>query len=459
MGGSGFVWVSHGAESAVMTRLFGTDGVRGVANSELTPDLTLTLGRAAGRVLAPGGVVVAGRDTRVSGPMLEGALVAGLCSAGAEVHLAGIIPTPAIAFLTLDEGAHAGAVISASHNPVPDNGIKFFSSEGLKISAEAELAIEELMEAELGDLPAGDAVGTARPLAGALDRYLDHLLGAVHGSLRRLRVVVDCAFGAAWEAGPRALTAAGADVISLHAEPDGRRINVDCGSTSLGELTRTVIAESADLGLAFDGDADRVLAVDEKGNEVDGDRIIALAALRMHEAGQLKNNLVVTTVMTNLGFHRALQDRGIEVAAAPVGDKHVAETMADRGAMLGGEQSGHVIWAEHSTTGDGVLTGMKLAEIVATSDRPLSELCDVFETYPQVLINVPVASRGALQSAEPVWAEVRKSEAELGDDGRVLLRASGTEPLVRVMVEAVDETTARRTAESLARVVERELGA
>jgi phosphoglucosamine mutase len=442
-----------------MTRLFGTDGIRGAANTELTPDLTLALGRAAGRVLAPHGIVVVGRDTRVSGPMLEGALVAGLCSSGTEVHLAGVIPTPAVAFLTLDEAAAAGAVISASHNPVPDNGIKFFSDEGLKISAEAENAIEDLMQAELRDLPAGDVVGTARPLDGALDRYVVHLLESMEASLGGLRVVVDCAYGAAWEAGPRALSSAGAEVISLHAEPDGSRINVDCGSTSLGELARSVIAESADLGLAFDGDADRVLAVDEKGKEVDGDGIIALAALSMHEAGKLKNNLVVTTVMTNLGFHRALEERGIEVVAAPVGDKHVAKAMAEYGAMLGGEQSGHVIFADHSTTGDGVLTGMKVAEVVAISGRPLSELSDVFETYPQVLINVPVASRSELESSEPVWTEVRNAEAALGDRGRVLLRASGTEPLVRVMVEAVEEGTARRTAESLARVVERELGA
>jgi phosphoglucosamine mutase len=442
-----------------MTRLFGTDGIRGAANTELTPDLTLALGRAAGRVLAPHGIVVVGRDTRVSGPMLEGALVAGLCSSGTEVHLAGVIPTPAVAFLTLDEAAAAGAVISASHNPVPDNGIKFFSDEGLKISAEAENAIEDLMQAELRDLPAGDVVGTARPLDGALDRYVVHLLESMEASLGGLRVVVDCAYGAAWEAGPRALSSAGAEVISLHAEPDGSRINVDCGSTSLGELARSVVAESADLGLAFDGDADRVLAVDEKGKEVDGDGIIALAALSMHEAGKLKNNLVVTTVMTNLGFHRALEERGIEVVAAPVGDKHVAKAMAEYGAMLGGEQSGHVIFADHSTTGDGVLTGMKVAEVVAISGRPLSELSDVFETYPQVLINVPVASRSELESSEPVWTEVRNAEAALGDRGRVLLRASGTEPLVRVMVEAVEEGTARRTAESLARVVERELGA
>jgi len=442
-----------------MTRLFGTDGVRGVANSELTPDLTLALGRAAGRVLAPGGgIVVLGRDTRLSGPMLEGALVAGLCSAGAGVHLAGVIPTPAVAFLTLDEGAAAGAVISASHNPVADNGIKFFSDEGLKIAESAEIAIEELMQSEIVELPTGVGVGTARPLEGAVDRYIAHLLDSVEASLRGLRVVVDCAYGAAWDVGPRALSSAGAEVIALHAEPDGSRINVDCGSTSLGELASRVVAESAHLGLAFDGDADRVLAVDEHGNEVNGDRLIAIAALRMHEAGELKNNLVVTTVMTNLGFHRALQERGIEVVAAPVGDKHVAEAMADRGAALGGEQSGHVIFAEHSTTGDGVLTGMKLAEIVATSDAPLSQLSDVFETYPQVLINVAVASRAALESSEPVWAAVREAEASLGDAGRVLLRASGTEPLVRVMVEAMQEETARRTAESLARVVERELG-
>ena len=442
-----------------MTRLFGTDGVRGVANSELTPDLTLALGRAAGRMLAPGGgIVVLGRDTRLSGPMLEGALVAGLCSAGAGVHLAGVIPTPAVAFLTLDDGAAAGAVISASHNPVADNGIKFFSDEGLKIAESAEIAIEELMQSEIGQLPTGVGVGMARPLEGAVDRYIAHLLDSVEASLRGLRVVVDCAYGAAWDVGPRALSSAGAEVIALHAEPDGSRINVDCGSTSLSELASRVVAESAHLGLAFDGDADRVLAVDEHGNEVNGDRLIAIAALRMHEAGELKNNLVVTTVMTNLGFHRALQERGIEVVAAPVGDKHVAEAMADRGAALGGEQSGHVIFAEHSTTGDGVLTGMKLAEIVATSDAPLSQLSDVFETYPQVLINVAVASRAALESSEPVWAAVREAEASLGDAGRVLLRASGTEPLVRVMVEAMQEETARRTAESLARVVERELG-
>jgi phosphoglucosamine mutase len=447
-------------QNAVMTRLFGTDGVRGVANTELTPDLALTLGRAAGRELAPGGgLVLVGRDTRVSGPMLEGALVAGLCSAGAEVGLTGVIPTPAVAFLTVDEGAAAGAVISASHNPVPDNGIKFFSHEGFKISTEVETAIEHGMESPIDSLPTGRDVGTARRFERAVERYIGHLLGALDAPLEGLKVVLDCAYGAAWEVAPRVFKEAGADVIAIHDAPDGTRINVDCGSTSPDELGRVVVSESAHLGLAFDGDADRVLAVDERGDLVDGDRIIAMAALRMHDEGTLKNNLVVATVMTNLGFHRALEERGIEVLAAPVGDRYVAEAMADRGASLGGEQSGHVIFADHSTTGDGVLTGLKVAEMVATASQPLSELGRVFHTYPQVLINVRVRSRAALDSSEPVWTEVKKAEGELGAEGRVLLRASGTEPVVRVMVEAVDDATARRTAEALADVVTRELGA
>lgn len=441
-----------------MKRLFGTDGVRGVANKELTPDLALALGRAAGFVLArDGGDVVVGRDTRLSGPMLEAALVAGLCSAGVNSALAGIIPTPAIAFLTVDHGARAGAVISASHNPVPDNGIKFFSDEGIKISGNQEEMIESAMAAEAPELPTGGGVGTAEVLDGALDHYIDHLLSAIDSPLRGLKVVLDCAYGAAWQAGPRAFREAGAEVISMHAEPDGARINVDCGSTSPTELGRRVVAESADLGLAFDGDADRVLAIDERGEVVDGDRIIAMAAFGMHEAGELKNDIVVATVMANLGFDRALRERGIEVVAAPVGDKFVAEAMAEHGAMLGGEQSGHIIFAAHSTTGDGVLTGLKVAEIVVGSDEPMSRASDVFEPFPQVLINVPVSAKDKLESAEALWEEVKRVEKSLGD-GRVLVRASGTEPLVRVMVEASDPDTAATSASQLAEAVTRELG-
>jgi phosphoglucosamine mutase len=442
-----------------MPRLFGTDGVRGVANDGLTPDLALAVGRAAGLVLAPdGGEVVVGRDTRLSGPMLEGALVAGLCSAGARVRLAGVVPTPAVAWLTVDEGAAAGAMISASHNPIADNGIKFFSDEGAKISGELEDKIESIMESEPGKLPTGDRVGSAESLTGGVDRYVKHLMGAISAPLMGLRVVLDCAHGAAWQVAPRSFQECGADVVAIHSEPDGARINVDCGSTSIGELARRVVSEGADLGLAFDGDADRVIAVDERGEEVDGDRIIAMAAFALHEAGELDNNVVVATVMANLGFHRALTERGIDVVAAPVGDKFVAEAMAGHGAVLGGEQSGHIIFARHATTGDGVLTGLKIADALATSDRPLSELSDVFEPYPQVLLNVRVASKELVDAAEELWNEVRRAEAGLGEDGRVLVRASGTEPIVRVRVEAADGGTAQRTAERLARAVRRALG-
>ena len=442
-----------------MPRLFGTDGVRGVANDALTPDLALALGRAAGLVLAPdGGEVLVGRDTRVSGPMLEGALVAGLCSAGAQVRLAGVVPTPAVAWLTVDEGAAAGAMISASHNPVADNGIKFFSDAGTKISAELEDKIESIMESVPGHLPTGAQVGSAEPLTAGVDRYIKHLIEAISSPLTGLRVVLDCAHGAAWQVAPRAFRESGADVVAIHTEPDGTRINVDCGSTSIGELARRVVEVGADLGLAFDGDADRVIAVDERGEEVDGDRIIAMSAFALHEAGELDHNVVVATVMANLGFHRALEERGIDVVAAPVGDKFVAEAMADHGAVIGGEQSGHVIFARHASTGDGVLTGLKIADVLATSDRPLSVTADVFDPYPQVLVNVLVASRDRLDVAEGLWDEVRRAEEELGDDGRVLVRASGTEPVVRVMVEAADEATATRTADLLADAVRRELG-
>jgi phosphoglucosamine mutase len=442
-----------------MTRLFGTDGVRGVANSQLTPDLALALGRAAGAVLAPeGGSVILGRDTRLSGPMLEGALLAGLCSAGADVLTAGVVPTPLVAYLTTELGLTAGAMISASHNPVPDNGIKFFSDEGLKIS----LAVEEEIEARMAErspgLPTGSSVGGADVIEGALVRYVAHVVAAVREPLRGLRVVLDCAHGAAYRAGPDAFRAAGAEVVVMHDEPDGARINVECGSTALDAVGRRVLEEGAHLGIGFDGDADRALAVDEQGNEIDGDQIIAMAALRMAEAGELKNNLVVATVMTNLGFHRALRDRGIEVVAAPVGDRFVAEAMAERGAMLGGEQSGHVIFAEHATTGDGILTALKIAEMVAGSGgAPLSELAHVFDRFPQVLLNVRVARLEALESAEELWDEVRAAERELGEDGRVLLRASGTEPVVRVMVEAGRAEHAHRVAERLASAVKERL--
>lgn len=442
-----------------MKQLFGTDGIRGVANRDLTPELALAVGRAAAAVLAPGGGdIVVGRDTRLSGPMLEAALVAGLCSAGAQTRLAGVIPTAAIAFLTVEDKARAGAVISASHNPVADNGIKFFSDEGYKLSSELEEAIERIMEEVPGDLPVGEEIGSAVPFDDGLDRYVRHLLSTLEHPLTGLRVVLDCAHGAAHEAGPRAFREAGAEVIAIHSDPDGSRINVDCGSTSLDDLARAVVAEGADLGLAFDGDADRVLAADEAGRPVDGDRIIAASAIRLHDTGRLTNDVVVATVMANLGFVHAMEARGIDVIAAPVGDKFVAEAMSGHGAALGGEQSGHVIFGEHSTTGDGILTGLQIASTLAESDEVMSVLTDLFEPYPQVLENVPVGSTAALSSTEALWEEVRAAEEDLGVDGRILIRPSGTEPLVRIMVEAADEATAQATAASLAETVTRHLG-
>ena len=444
----------------LMPSLFGTDGIRGVANRDLTPDLALAIGRAAGLALAPaGGEIVIGRDTRVSGTMLQGALIAGLCSAGVDVRLCGIIPTPGVAWLTIDERARAGAVISASHNPVSDNGIKFFSDEGYKIAPEVEEQIEKLMAEAPSELPTGIEVGRSMPLDRAHERYCDHLISTLRGGLSGLRVVLDCAYGAAWKVGPHVFAEAGADLITINAEPDGGRINVECGSTSLDALAERVVAEKAQLGLGLDGDADRVLAVDERGEPVDGDRMLGLAALRLVEASALENDVVVGTVMSNLGFVRALEARGIEFIAAPVGDRYVVEAMGESGAILGGEQSGHIVFGEHSTTGDGLLTGLHIAQIVAQSGEPLSRLARFYEPFPQVLINVEVASKQRLDSEEAIWDEVAQVEAGLGNDGRVLIRPSGTESLVRIMVEARDPAAARGAAERLAELVGMRLGA
>jgi phosphoglucosamine mutase len=442
-----------------VTRLFGTDGVRGVANGDLTPDLALALGRAAGAVLAPdGGVFVVGRDTRLSGPMLEGALVAGLMSAGASARRAGILPSPAISWLTVEEKASAGAVISASHNPVADNGIKFFSDEGLKLAAADEERIEAAMEDAPEARPTGAGVGDVSELDDAEERYVHHLLSAVAHRLPGPRIVLDCAHGAAYRVAPRVFSEAGADVFAINAEPDGARINVDCGSTSLDAVSAAVREQGADFGLAFDGDADRVLAVDEHGAPVDGDRILGLAAMTLLDAGELTNGVVVATVMSNLGLRRALESKGIEVVTAPVGDKFVAEAMAESGAVLGGEQSGHIIFGHYSGTGDGILTGLQIARTVARAGTPLSRLARFYEPLPQVLINVDVRAPEKLGNARGLWEEVERAEESLGREGRVLVRASGTERVVRVMVEAPSRAQAQSAAESLAAAVRTHLG-
>jgi phosphoglucosamine mutase len=444
-------------------RLFGTDGVRGLANAELTPELALALGRAAVGVLAreqaSRPLVTVGRDPRASGLLLESALVAGILSAGGDALLAGVLPTPAIAFLTRHYRASAGAMISASHNAMPDNGIKFFGPEGFKLPDEVEDRIEAALSTDDqgAQRPVGAEVGRARTARDAVEAYLDHLLEGVP-DLGGLEVVVDCANGAAATVAPEAYRRAGARVSAIAAEPDGHNINDGCGSTHPDQVRKAVVHNGAAVGLAHDGDADRLIAVDEHGELIDGDVILAIAALDERERGGLPTGTVVTTVMTNLGFRRAMAERGIEVVQTAVGDRYVLETMLAGGHALGGEQSGHIIFLDRATTGDGILTGLRLLGIVARSGRPLSKLAGVMRRLPQVLVNVRVAARDQLQGNEATWRAVGEEEARLGERGRVLVRASGTEPLVRVMVEADSVEEAQGVAQRVSAVVERELG-
>ena len=447
-----------------MPKLFGTDGVRGLANAELTPELALALGRAAVAVLsqerhaAP--LVVVGRDPRASGVLLESALVAGIMSAGGQALVTGVLPTPAIAYLTRHYGAAAGAMISASHNPMPDNGIKFFGPEGFKLPD----ALEERIEAALaladqgGPRPVGPAVGGLRQAGDAAEAYLAHLLDSVSEDFGGLEVVVDCANGAAAEVAPEAYRRAGASVTTIGASPDGHNINDGCGSTHPDHVGEAVVRAGAACGLAHDGDADRLIAVDEHGELIDGDVILAIAALDERERGGLPTGTVVTTVMTNLGFRRAMAEHGIEVVQTAVGDRYVLEAMRTGGHVLGGEQSGHIIFLDRATTGDGVLTALRLLAIMARTGRPLSELATVMRRLPQVLVNVRVAARERLRASEATWRTVGEEEGRLGQRGRVLVRASGTEPLVRVMVEAESVGEARDVARRIAAVIERELG-
>ena len=445
-----------------MTLRFGTDGVRGVANRDLTPELVTALGRAAARVLGADRPFVVGRDTRRSGPLLESALVAGLCSEGADVERVGVLPTPGVAYLAQQFDAPA-AVISASHNPYPDNGVKLFSRGGRKIAdgpeQRIELELRRLVDAGGGDGPDGSGVGVARDRLGAAADYIAHLVAALGGrGLDGQSVVVDCGNGAAFEVAPWALRVQGAWVRVLHDQPDGTNINAGCGSTDPGQLQQAVLAASASAGLAFDGDADRVIAVDERGNLVDGDQMLAIIALDLHERGELEGDAVVTTVMSNLGLRRALVERGIEVVETPVGDRNVLTALEERGLSLGGEQSGHVIVTDLATTGDGTLTGMLLLDVMARRGRPLSELAAVVEPLPQVLRSVQVGDGAGLEDDGAFRAELEAVEQELGADGRVLVRPSGTEPVVRVMVEAPTTEQAETAATRLAAAVERACG-
>lgn len=443
-----------------MARLFGTDGVRGVANAELTPELAFRLGEAAGHYLGDKGRgrIVVGRDTRRSGDMLEAALVAGICSGGADALIAGVIPTPAVAYLVRELEADGGVVISASHNPPEYNGIKFFSRDGFKLPDEIEDEIEQFTSADRDwERPVGGSVGIAERILDAVERYVEHCVTTIDVDLEGLTIAVDCGHGASSVSSPEAMRQLGATVVAANCDWDGTDINVGSGSTHLGFLRELVLTSGADFGVAHDGDADRVLAVDETGAEVDGDMIMAMCAARMHETGMLPHDTVVSTVMCNLGFEVAMRERGISVVKTRVGDRYVLEQMRTSGAMLGGEQSGHVIFLEHTTTGDGLVTALQVAAIMRETGRPLSELAGIMRRYPQVLVNVHVVDKSRLGTSAAIADAVRVAEAELGENGRVLVRASGTEPLVRVMVEALDEDVARTLVARLVEIVETEL--
>jgi phosphoglucosamine mutase len=446
-----------------VSRLFGTDGVRGLANGLLTAELAMQLAQAAAVVLGhdrnhngsrPRAVVA--RDPRASGEFIAAAVEAGLSSSGVDVYDAGVLPTPAAAYLVADLEADFGVMISASHNPAPDNGIKFFARGGQKLPDEVEDAIEAQMSKE-AVRPTGADVGRIQRFSDAEDRYIVHLLSTLPHRLDGLTVVVDCAHGAASGCSPQVFKDAGANVIVIGADPDGHNINDGVGSTHLGALKEAVVQYGADLGIAHDGDADRCLAVDSEGTEVDGDQIMAILAVALKASGKLQDDVLVATVMSNLGLKIALREAGISIRETAVGDRYVLEEMRDGGFNLGGEQSGHVIFSDYATTGDGVLTGLQLAAQIALTRKPLKELATVMTKLPQVLINVKGVDRNRVGSNAVLAQAVAAAEAALGDTGRVLLRPSGTEPVVRVMVEAADEETAQSIAEHLAQVVRAEL--
>ncbi|MEJ7795985.1 MAG: phosphoglucosamine mutase [Nocardioides sp.] len=446
-----------------MPRIFGTDGVRGLANGHLTAELALDLSAAAARVLADRGefeghrpLAVVGRDTRISGQFLEHAVVAGLAAAGVDAVRLRVLPTPGVAYMTEALGADLGVVISASHNPMPDNGIKFLARGGLKLDDAVEKEIERHLDEEW-ERPIGGDVGRVTAYATPVEQYVDHLVSTINRPLTGLKVVLDCAHGAAYQAGPLALTLAGAEVVAIGIEPDGLNINDGCGSTHLGALQEAVLAHGADVGFALDGDADRCLAVDHEGNIVDGDQILAVLAIGMAESGRLAKDIVVTTVMSNLGFVQAMKAAGLGVRQTKVGDRYVLEAMRVSGYTLGGEQSGHVIMSDYATTGDGILTALHCLDRMAETRQSLASLAAVVTRLPQVLVNVPGVDKSRTDDDAVLAAAVAEEEAALGDTGRILLRPSGTEALVRVMVEAPTLELAQDVADRLAGVVRTQL--
>ena len=446
-----------------MARLFGTDGVRGVANTQLTPELAFRLGRAATFLFGEEHerpTVLIGRDTRISGHMLEAALAAGICSAGGEAVLLGVVPTPAVAYLTRKLNAQAGVVISASHNPYPDNGIKFFAGTGYKLPDAVEDRLEELVLTHEDNLPrpTGDKVGMITYRHDLIQAYVDYVASTVDTDFCGLKIVLDCANGAAYETAPMVLRRLGADVVVLNATPNGTNINDHCGSTHIGGLQQAVTAHGAQLGIAHDGDADRCLAVDENGEVVDGDQIMVICALDLLRRGKLADNTLVATVMSNLGLHQAIKQAGGKVLVTPVGDRYVLEAMREKGLVLGGEQSGHIIFSDYNTTGDGILTALQLIANVKKSGKKLSELAKLMTRFPQLLVNIQVKSKEGWQQNERIAAAIREGEAALGETGRILVRPSGTEPLIRVMAEGPVAAELERIVNTIAAIIRRELG-
>lgn len=445
-----------------MGKFFGTDGVRGVANIELTPELVYRLGRAGAYVLTKHtnhtAKIIVGMDTRISGDMLEAALISGICSVGAHAVSLGIVPTPAVAHLVREYDADAGVVISASHNPVQDNGIKFFNSQGFKLRDDLELEIESYMTDKWESIPRpyGDNVGSKSVSYDAVESYVEFLKSSTDIKLDGIKLAIDCANGATYKAAPMALEALGAQVLAIHREPDGTNINYECGSTHMESLQKFVVDNNCDLGIAFDGDGDRCLAVDSKGEMVDGDVIMAICGKYMKECGKLKNDTIVATVMSNLGLFMMGDKNGINIEKTKVGDRYVLEHILENGDCFGGEQSGHIIFFDYNTTGDGILTAIQLLTTLKKTNQTLAEAKTVMEVLPQVLVNARVDNKRKNEylSNETIRAEIEKLENKFSGEGRVLIRPSGTEPIVRVMIEGRDKAVLKKEAERLARLIE-----
>jgi phosphoglucosamine mutase len=445
-----------------MAKYFGTDGVRGIANTELSAELSLKLGAASAFVLRrkhEGAKILIGRDPRISGDILESAMASGICSMGVDVHLAGVIPTPAVAFLAQSMHADAGVVISASHNPMRDNGIKFFGENGFKLPDEIESEIEQHVDAfDALPRPSGDGVGRMYREHDLLDLYLDHLRRCFTHRLDGMNIVLDCANGAAFEAAPRLFAELGADTTVINDQPNGININLNCGSLHTQSLKKLVIETGAPVGMAFDGDADRSILIDEKGRTVDGDHVMAICALHLARQGRLPHNKVVATVMSNIGLEIALKREGIELLRTSVGDRYVSDELRRTGATIGGEKSGHLIFTEYSTTGDGIVTALQVLNVMIETGKPLSELVDQMVEFPQILINVPVRDKTGWETNPEIAASIAAAESSLDGRGRVLVRASGTERLIRVMAEGPDQTELEQIAAEVCTVIKHALG-